>query len=200
MKKILIAIIVLFFLVIAGLYYYQSYIKHLSPAEVVDKLPEIAKNLDFELDNVRYTHTRSGVKKWELSTHKAKRVKGQNKIILEGVEAWIFSGGKLKSDTHILADQGSYLVKSGDISLDGKIRIINKDFEIETNHLNYYESREQITAPQELKVKSESLLIQAAKAEIDLKNQTLHFSGGVRTRINLGKIKSRTVPPLPGNE
>ena len=167
---------------------------------MVDKLPEIAKNLDFELDNVRYTHTRSGVKKWELSTHKAKRVKGENKIILEGVEAWIYSGGKLKSDTHILADQGSYLVKTGDIALTGGIKIINKDFTIETDQLNYNESQELITAPDNLKVTSKTLLIKAARADIDLKNQKLHFSGGVRTRIDLEQIKSQKASPLPATE
>ena len=190
LKKLLILFTALLILASGGIYLYRSYLAGLSPSEVVEHLPEIAKNLEFELDNVRYTHTRSGVKKWELSTHKAKRIKGQGKIILEGVEAWIFSGGKLKNDTHILANQGSYLVKTGDISLSGRIRIVNKDFTITTEHLDYFESRNQIIAYGKLLVKNDSLVIKANRAKIDLKAQLIHFSGGVRTTINLDTLKN----------
>jgi len=171
-------------------YLYRHYLGGLNPADVARHLPELAKNLDFELDNVRYTHTRSGVKKWELSTHKAKRVKGQDKIILEGVEARIFSGGRLKSEVHILADRGSYQVKSGNISLYGRIRIMSKDFEIDTGRLDYFEDRDLIVAPDRLTVKSKSLTISAPKAEIKIKSQSIHFFGGVKSRIKPDSLKS----------
>ncbi len=156
-----------------------------TPSFTPANLPEIARNLEFELENVRYSHTRSGIKKWELSALKAKRIKGKNEIIIEGVEAWIYASGKLKSDTHIGADQGSYLVKSGDISLSGNVSIVNEQFHIMTDQLKYLESSDTIVAPQQLKVENDRLRIVAGSARIDLNSRILHFSGGVNTTLNL---------------
>ena len=137
---------------------------------------------------MRYGHTRSGVKKWELSTRKAKRIKGQDRIILEGVTARIYADGKLESDTRIEAENGFYLVESGDIELQGAVKIINQQFQIKTERLSYQEAKEEILAPESLVVESEKLTIKANRATIDLKQQQLHFSGSVKARIQLEKI------------
>jgi LPS export ABC transporter protein LptC len=176
LSVILIAALSFFFWIRQALYH---------PSSIPEKLPEIAKNLEFELDNVRYSHTRSGIKKWELSTRKAKRIKGNNEIIIEGVEAWIYASGKIKSDTHIKADHGSYLVKSGNISLSGNVTIDNEQFRISTQQLLYLETSDKILAPKQLKVLNDRLHIVAGSAEINLKARTLHFSGGVNSTLFL---------------
>ena len=185
MKKIFIIALILAALAAGGYYYVQRILR--DPAQLVDKLPEIAKHLEFELDNVRYGHTRLGVKKWELSTHKAKRIKGQKNILLEGVTARIFADGKLKDDTRIQAERGSYLVDRGDMELQGTVKIKNKQFNIETEHLLYRADSEQIEAPDKVSVDSEKLSIKANRAIIDLKQQQLHFSGAVKATIRLDK-------------
>jgi LPS export ABC transporter protein LptC len=189
LKKILVIVLLLIVLAAAGGYYYvQRFLD--DPARMVKALPEVVNRIEFELDNVRYGHTRSGVKKWELSTRKAKRIKGQDGIILEGVTARIYAEGKLDSDTRIEADKGSYQVESGDIELQGTVKIINQQFQIETERLSYKEAREEIMAPESLVVRSEKLTIKANRATIDLKKQQLHFSGSVKARIQPGKISA----------
>ena len=200
MKKLLVILLLLLISAAVAFYLYRSYLYRMTAAEVAKKLPEIAKNLDFELDNVKYTHTRSGVKKWELSSRKAKRVKGENKIILEGVEAWIYPRGKLKSETHVLADSGSYQVETGDISLSGNVRIANKDLKIVTDELSYNESQDHIDAPGKVSVNNDTLSIKALRAQIDLKKQQIIFSGRVKTRLYLNKIKSGKAQLLPGSQ
>ncbi len=168
----------------------------LDPSRLPIDLPEIAKHIEFELENVRYGHTRSGVKKWELSTLKAKRIKGQDEIILEGVKARIYAEGKLESDTRIEADRGSYVVESGDMQLEGRIKIINRQFQITTERLRYQESLEEILAPESLIVYSEKFKIEAARATIDLARQQIHFKGGIRARIQLAGGAFPKPPPL----
>ena len=153
------------------------------PSRLPIDLPKIAKHLEFELENVRYGHTRSGIKKWDLSTQKARRIKGQAEILLEGVKARIYAEGKLESDTQIEAERGSYVVESGDMLLEGQVKIINPQFQIMTQSLRYQESLGEITAPESLVVNSEKLKIEAARATIDIERQKLHFRGGVRARI-----------------
>ena len=181
MKKIFIIVLLLAALAAGGYYFVQRALRN--PAQLVKALPEVAKNLEFELDNVRYGHTRSGVKKWELSTRKAKRVKGEKRILLEGVKARIYADGKLDSDTRIDAETGSYWIESGDIELKGAVKIINRQFQIATGRLSYKESVEEISAPESLVVESDRLTIKANRATIDLKRQQLHFSGSVKARI-----------------
>ncbi len=186
MKKIFIIALLLIVFAGGGYYFVQQVLR--DPARLVKALPEVVKQLEFELDNVRYGHTRSGVKKWELSTRKAKRIKGQDRIILEGVTARIYADGKLESDTRIEAENGFYLVESGDIELQGSVKIINQQFQIKTERLSYQEAKEEILAPESLVVESEKLTIKANRATIDLKQQQLHFSGSVKARIRLEKI------------
>lgn len=183
MKKKIIIAVLLVLLAGGGYYFVRQALR--DPVELVKNLPEIAKHIEFELDNVRYGHTRAGVKKWELSTRKAKRIKGQDRIILEGVKARIFADGKLDSDTRIEAEKGSYRVADGDIELQGAVKIINRQFEILTDKLSYHEKTETIQAPESLRVKSEKLTIKANRATIDLKKQQLHFSGAVKASIRL---------------
>lgn len=188
MKKIYIIALIIVSLIAGGYYYAQRLLR--DPKQLVKNLPEIAKHLEFELDNVRYGHTRLGVKKWELSTRKAKRIKGQKNILLEGVTARIYADGKLKGDTRIQADQGSYLVDNGDMELQGAVKIRNKQFNIETERLSYQADSEKIEAPEPVAVESEKLSIKANRATIDLKQQQLHFAGAIKARIRLGKKKT----------
>ncbi len=185
MKKIFVIVLILIGIAAGGYYLVQRLLR--DPAQLVKNLPEIAKHLEFELDNVRYGHTRLGVKKWELSTRKAKRIKGQKNILLEGVTARIYADGKLKDDTRIQADTGSYLVDRGDMELQGAVKIENKQFNIETERLFYRADLEKIEAPDRVSVESEKLSIKANKATIDLKQQQFHFSGAVKATIRLDK-------------
>ena len=190
MKKIFVIALILIGIIAGGYYYVQRLLR--DPAELVKNLPEIAKHLEFELDNVRYGHTRLGVKKWELSTRKAKRIKGQKNILLEGVNARIYADGKLKGDTRIQADKGSYLVDSGDMELQGAVKIKNKQFNIVTQRLVYNADSEKIEAPEKVAVDSEKLSIKANRATIDLRQQQLHFAGAVKATIRIvGKPDSR---------
>ena len=182
-KKILIALFIL--IVLSGGVYYLVQQVLLDPSRLPIDLPKIAKHLEFELEDVRYGHTRAGVKKWELSTRKARRIKGRDEILLEGVKARIYADGKLDSDTQIEADTGSYVIESGDIELEGQVKITNRQFQITTERLSYQESLEEILAPGSLLVKSENLTITANQATIDLPRQQLHFRGSVKARILL---------------
>lgn len=185
MKKILIIAFILLSIAVGGYYFVRQLLR--DPAQLVKNLPEIARHLEFELDNVRYGHTRLGVKKWELSTRRAKRIKGQKNILLEGVTARIYAEGKLKGDTRILADTGSYLVDSGDMELQGAVKIENQQFNIATERLIYQAESEKIEAPESVLVESEKLTIKANQATIDLRQQQLHFSGAVRASIRIDK-------------
>ncbi|MEA3347769.1 MAG: LPS export ABC transporter periplasmic protein LptC [Pseudomonadota bacterium] len=194
MKKLFIVLFLLLGL-FGGIFYLVRQLL-LDPSRLPIDLPEIARHLEFELENVRYGHTRSGVKKWELSTLKAKRIKGQDEIILEGVKARIYAEGKLESDTRIEADRGSYVVESGDMQLEGRIKIINRQFQITTERLRYQESLEEILAPESLIVYSKKFKIEAARATIDLARQQIHFRGGIRARIQLAGGAFPKPPPL----
>ncbi len=193
MKKILVIISLLLFLGGGGFFLVKQVLR--DPSRLPIDLPTIAKYLEFELENVRYGHTRAGVKKWDLSTQKARRIKGQDEIQLEGVKARIYAEGKLESDTQIEADRGSYVVESGDMLLEGQVKITNPQFEIVTGSLRYQEAAGEIVAPESLVVNSEKLKIEAARATIDIERQQLHFRGGVRARISFTAGQSEVVVP-----
>ena len=173
--------------------------------KLVKALPEIARHLEFELENVRYAHTRSGVKKWELSTDRARRLKNSDEIELSGVKARVYADGRLESDTVIQAVGGAYKVDSGDMVLSGDIHILNPEFSITTSKIEYYEATELISAPEKLTFNSEKLTIEANRARLDLPRQQLHMEGQVKARFLVAAGAHRPAlveskKPLPANE
>ena len=193
MKKTLLAA---FFLVlcIAVFFYIRQIAEYRTPRRLVEKLPMIAQNLEFQLDNVRYTHTRSGQKKWELTARKAIRHKHSLKIVLEQVEAWIYPTGKLKNATHITAQQGTYQVKSGDIFLQGSIRIVNPEFTISTTRVIYNESAGTIIAPGGISLQNPKFNMTAGRCLIVLDAHNLQCSHGVKTVIHPGNTTQNNHP------
>ncbi|MBN2808046.1 MAG: LPS export ABC transporter periplasmic protein LptC [Deltaproteobacteria bacterium] len=201
MKKLAVALLLLLLLLGGGYLLVRRWLH--DPAKLPLDLPRIAKNIEFELENVRYGHTQAGVKKWDLSSLKARRIKGQPEIQLEGVKARIYAQGKLESDTTIEAERGSYVVENGDMVLEGQVRITNPQFQIATRKLLYQAVSGEITAPESLVVDSEKLKIEAARATIEIESQLLHFAGGVKAHLRVdagasaGASKVPAVPETP---
>ncbi|MBN2706614.1 MAG: LPS export ABC transporter periplasmic protein LptC [Deltaproteobacteria bacterium] len=182
-KKILIMLFSLLLLAAFGAYF--RFRLALDPGRLPEMLPELARHLEFELENVRYAHSRAGLKKWELSAARARRLKGKEEIRLEGINARLFAEGKLESDTRIEAERGFYVVASGDMELEGRIRVVSRQFLITTERLRYREAREEIQAPGKIFVESEKLDISADSAVIDLPGQKLRMQGRVHAHLRL---------------
>ncbi|HDS17178.1 MAG TPA: LPS export ABC transporter periplasmic protein LptC [Proteobacteria bacterium] len=183
-KKILIMLLALLLLVAVGAY--LGFRLARDSGRLPELLPELARHLEFELENVRYAHSRAGLKKWELSAARARRLKGAEEIRLEEIKARLFAEGKLESDTGIEAERGFYVVASGDMELEGRIRVVSQQFQITTERLCYREAEEEIQAPGKIFVESEKLDISADSAVIDLPGQKLRMQGRVQAHLRPG--------------
>ena len=180
MKKLLFAAGVI---ILAGIIFLAVYY-HMAPKTVKKTiLPAIARQLEFELNNAHYTHSKSGRKRWELTAAKAQRNKGSDNIILTDIHVILFATDG--SQTVITADRGSYNTNNNDVTLTGHIRINNNTDTITTEALIYQDQKEKIIINKPVTINRTGFSIKAQRASMEVPKNRFHFSGGVKAHIKL---------------
>jgi len=180
MKKLLFAAGVT---ILAGIIFLAVYYR-MAPKTVKETiLPAIARQLEFELNDAHYTHSKSGRKRWELTAAKAQRNKGSDNIILTDIHVILFATDG--SQTIITADQGSYNANNNDVSLTGHIRIQNATDTITTEALTYLDQKEKIIINKPVTINRTGFSIKAQRASMEVPKNRFHFSGGVKAHIKL---------------
>jgi len=180
MKKLLFAAGLI---ILSGIIFFVLYYR-MAP-KTVEKtiLPAIARQLEFELNDAHYTHSKSGKKRWELTAAKAQRNKGSDDILLTHIHAILFAGDG--SQTVIIADQGSYNTINNNVSLTGHIRIKNANDTVRTEELIYLDKKEQIIINKPVTIDRSGFSIKAAHASMEVPKNRFHFFGGVKAHITL---------------
>jgi len=155
-----------------------------SPKKVAKTiLPAIARQLEFELNDAHYTHSKGGRKRWELTASKAQRNKGSDDIVLTDIKVTLFATDG--SQTVIKADQGAYNTDNNNVTLTGHIRISNANDTITTEELIYLDHEEKIIINKPVSIKRTGFSIKAKRASMDVPENRFHFSGGVQAHITM---------------
>ncbi len=178
MKKLLFAVgmIILAGIICIAVYY------RMAPQTVKKTiLPAIARQLEFELNDAHYTHSKSGRKRWELTAAKAQRNKGSDNIILTDIHVILFATDG--SQTIITSDQGTYNTNNNNVSLTGHIHIKNATDTITTEELTYLDQREEIIINKPVTIIRTGFSIKAQRASMEVPKNRFHFSGGVKAHI-----------------
>jgi len=180
MKKLLLTAGVI---ILAGILFLVVYYR-MSPQTVKKAiLPTIAHQLEFELSDAHYTHTKSGRKRWELNAAKAQRNKGSDNIILTDIHVTLFATDS--SQTFVTADKGSYNTGNNDVTLTGHVRIHNATDIITTAELTYLDQQEKIIIDKPVTINRTGFSIKAKRASMEVPQNRFHFSGGVKAHIKL---------------
>ncbi|MEA2109979.1 MAG: LPS export ABC transporter periplasmic protein LptC [Pseudomonadota bacterium] len=180
MKKLVLAAGVI---LLAGIIFSAVYFRMAPQTVKKTILPVIARQLEFELNDAHYTHSKSGRKRWELTAAKAQRNKGSDNIILTDIHVTLFATDD--SQTLITADQGSYNTNNNNVYLTGHIRISNASDIITTEELTYLDQKEEIIINKPVTIKRTGFSIKAKRASMEVPENRFHFSGGVKAHIKL---------------
>ncbi|HDJ28014.1 MAG TPA: LPS export ABC transporter periplasmic protein LptC [Proteobacteria bacterium] len=178
MKKLLLTAGVI---ILAGIIFIAVYYRMAPQTVKKTILPVIARQLEFELNDAHYTHTKSGRKRWELTAAKAQRNKGSDNIILTNIHVILFAADG--SQTVITADQGSYNTNNNNVSLTGHTRIKNATYTITTEELTYLDQQEKIIINKPVTISRTGFSIEAQRASMEVAKNRFHFSGGVKAHI-----------------
>lgn len=180
MKKLLLAAGVI---ILAGIIFSVVYYRMAPKTVKKTILPAIARQLEFELNDAHYTHSKSGRKRWELTAAKAQRNKGSDNIILTDIHVTLFATDG--SQTIITSDQGSYNTNNNNVSLTGHIHIKNATDTITTEELIYLDQKEEIIINKPVTINRTGFSIKAQHASMEVAKNRFHFSGGVKAHIKL---------------
>ena len=180
MKKLLFAAGLI---ILAGIIFIAVYYR-MAPKKVKKTiLPAIARQLEFELNDAHYTHSKSGRKRWELTAAKAQRNRGSDDIILTVIHVILFATDG--SQTVISADRGSYNTSNNNVSLSGHIRIKNATDTLTTEKLTYLDQEEKIIINKPVTISRTNSTITAERASMEVPESRFHFSGKVAAHIKL---------------
>ncbi|NIA19406.1 MAG: LPS export ABC transporter periplasmic protein LptC [Xanthomonadaceae bacterium] len=171
MKKLLIAAGAI---ILAGIIFLAVYYRMAPQTVKKTLLPAIARQLEFELNDAHYTHSKSGRKRWELTAAKAQRNKGSDNIMLTDIHVILFATDG--SETVITADQGSYNTNNNNVSLTGHINIKNATDTINTEELTYLDQKEEIIINKPVTINRTGFSIKAQRASMEVQKNRFHFS------------------------
>ncbi len=165
--------------ILAAVMFYRA-----APQKVKKKvLSAIARQLEFELNDAHYTHSKGGRKRWELTAAKAQRNKGSDDIVLTNIKVILFATDG--SQTIIKADLGTYNTDNNNVTLTGHVRINNAKDTITTEELIYLDHEEKIIINKPVTINRTGFSIKAKRASMEVPKNRFHFSGGVKAHIIL---------------
>ncbi len=148
-----------------------------APETVVDSLPA---NADLSLQDIQYTETSEGVRRWTLTAKSGAYEAGQGKSAVQDMRLEFFD--KQGQEQMVLtADQGVWLSETGEIEAQGNVVAkTTEGYTLYTEQLAYSSETDQITTHQAVRVKKDSIDLFAHGMRYELKDRRLTLNSQVR--------------------
>lgn len=164
LKRILGCLIVLSVLVLCGVIW--RHIDQQDPEQLIEMLPD---DIDLALQDLHYTHSEAGVKRWTLDADKAEYLKESSLAKLEKVNLTYFQTRSF-GDIYLEADQGRLNQASRELDIWGDVVLTTDNGEkFYTERLHYDERERSLTTEDPVRIVSPRLELTGVgmKVEID---------------------------------
>lgn len=155
-------------------------------------LSSIQDGADLSLGKIRQTSTRDGRKEWSLEAGSADYIEDEKKAVLKKIFITYFL--KDNREVYLEADQGILHTATNDIEFSGNVVIKNENYRLETESLNYEQSRRLIFSNDPVHISGADAEVTANSLKYDLNSNRIVLNGNVITAI------SRNFKPLDGTD
>ena len=140
-------------------------------------LASIKEGANLSLGKIRQTATRDGKKEWGLEADSAIYMEAENKVDLKNLSVIYY----LENDreVHLEADRGMLQTDTNDIEFSGNVVIINDQYRMKTEHLDYEHGPRIIICDQSIRIWGQGAELTAESAKYDLKADKIVLKGNV---------------------
>lgn len=142
----------------------------------------IQKEADMQLNKIRQTATKNGIREWRLEAESATLLEKQKTMLLAkpNVEFFMDDG----DNVHLTADQGTIYTDSTRIHISGQVIANNSRYQFQTEALDYDPATRELRADVPVDLSGQSFTLRADSMVVDLKTNIARFEGGVKGTIS----------------
>jgi LPS export ABC transporter protein LptC len=148
-----------------------------APDPLVDSLPADA---DLALQDIQYTETSDGLRRWTLTAKSGAYDAGQGKSAVQDMRMELFDK-QGHGQMVLTADQGIWFSETGEIEAQGNVVITTTEgYTLHTERLRYFSKTDEVTTDQPVHVKKGNSELFARGMRYGLKDRFLTLTSQVR--------------------
>ena len=141
----------------------------------------VQKEADMQLNRIRQTATKNGIREWQLEAESATLLEKNKTMLLArpDVEFFMQDGDNVR----LSADEGRIRTDSSHLAVSGQVTASTSRYRFETEQLDYDPQAREIRADTPVVVSSQSFTLHARSMTMNLETNITRFEGGVEGTI-----------------
>lgn len=148
---------------------------------------EIVPDVTQHIRDFRRVKMKKGKPVWEVEAAEARYYEEDERVVVRAPRVVLyFDDGKRRAE---LSGREGHLELSGQeldaVRLEGDVRLLLDDLELETENATYERARDMVVAPGEVTIRGRDLDVQARGMEVELAVQHLRLLSDVRTEMRV---------------
>jgi len=143
-------------------------------------LQEPASAADLQLNRMKYTETREGIKEWELEAASVRYFQDEKLLFLEKVKATFF--GKNQETYVLVGERGKFNTQTKAIEIFDGVKIDSSDgYQMQTRSLKYQAEKRELRTSDPVEISGPQLRIQGTGLIVELDHQRVRILKQVTT-------------------
>lgn len=143
-------------------------------------LQEPASAADLQLNRMKYTETREGIKEWELEAASVRYFQDENMLFLEKVKATFF--GKNQETYVLVGERGKFNTQTKAIEVFDGVKIDSSDgYQMQTRSLKYQAEKRELRTSDPVEMSGPQLRVQGTGLVVELDHQRMKILKQVTT-------------------
>ena len=180
-KKLKIFLLAIIFIALGGVIW--IYIVFQKDSTVTESVPEsVEPDATLSIGKIHHTATRKGKKEWSLEAGSASYIGKTSQMVLEDIMVRFFIDDT--SQITLAADNGILNTDSNDIEVSGNVVVINKEYKLLTERLNYANDKRVLYSTTPVTISGPAVHLTADTISFDLNTQKVTLEGSVETKLD----------------
>ncbi len=172
----ILALIILLVVVLLSLVVWR-YVQQKPVQETFKTLPP---EIDLALDNLNYTETQDGRKRWTLVADRAEYLRSSNLVRLNPVQLTFYEAGAF-GDLNLTADRGELQEDTRQVDVWGEVVVVGEGGErLQTESLRYHDQQRRLSTTAPIHYTAPRIELTGVGLQVDLDKNTLLVEKDVR--------------------
>ncbi len=147
--------------------------RHLRQQRPEDLLNALPKQIDLALEQLHYTQTEEGRRRWTLDADKAEYQRQQGQVSLKTVQLTLFEAGRL-GQVRLQADQGLLDQEERQVEVWGNVIIkTERGEQLYTERLHYDDQQRRLHTDEPVRLLSKRMELTGIGMQVDLEQEQL---------------------------
>jgi LPS export ABC transporter protein LptC len=180
-KKLKIFLLATIFITLGGVIW--IYIVFQQDSTVSESIPQsVEPDATLSIGKIHHTATRKGKKEWSLEAGSADYIGKTSQMVLKDLTVRFFIEDT--GEITLAADKGILNTDSNDIEVSGNVVVINKQYKLLTERLNYANDKRVLYSTAPVTISGPAVHLKADTISFDLNTQKVTLEGSVETKLD----------------